>query len=93
MPRSRSPPPKRISLLIRNLSRDARPGDVKYEFERFGDVKDVYLPKDYYTGLPRGIGFVEFYDQEDAHYAQRKMDRQGQAQTSSTHFVRVSAST
>lgn len=26
-----------------------RADDVRAKFERYGDVRDVYLPKDYYT--------------------------------------------
>lgn len=26
-----------------------RPEDVRHMFEKFGEVKDVYLPRDYYT--------------------------------------------
>lgn len=26
-----------------------RPEDIRKEFERYGDVRDVYIPKDYYT--------------------------------------------
>lgn len=41
------------SLLVRNIARDSRPEDVRIPFERFGTVKDVYLPKDYYSGYVR----------------------------------------
>ncbi|MCL7042779.1 hypothetical protein MKW94_018073, partial [Papaver nudicaule] len=37
-------------LLVRNISLDARVEDLRIPFERFGPVKDVYLPKNYYTG-------------------------------------------
>lgn len=30
-----------------------RPEDVRGPFEQFGRIKDVYLPKDYYTGYVR----------------------------------------
>jgi hypothetical protein len=26
-----------------------RPEDIRKEFERYGDVRDVYIPKDFYT--------------------------------------------
>lgn len=26
-----------------------RPEDLRSEFEKFGEVRDVYIPKDYYT--------------------------------------------
>ncbi|KAG6396295.1 hypothetical protein SASPL_142443 [Salvia splendens] len=51
------------------------PEDLRVPFERFGPVKDVYLPKNYYTGEPRGFGFVKFRDPEDAADAKSHMDR------------------
>ncbi|KAL7178049.1 hypothetical protein ACSBR2_031247 [Camellia fascicularis] len=60
----RSPAPS--GLLVRNISLDARPEDLRIPFERFGPIKDVYLPKNYYTGEPRGFGFVKFRYPEDA---------------------------
>ncbi|KAH6816545.1 SC35-like splicing factor 28 [Perilla frutescens var. frutescens] len=60
----RSPAP--TGLLVRNISLSARPEDLRVPFERFGPVKDVYLPKNYNTGEPRGFGFVKFRNPEDA---------------------------
>ncbi|KAI5396231.1 hypothetical protein KIW84_062438 [Lathyrus oleraceus] len=39
------------SLLVRNLHKDCRPKDLHDPFGQFGPVKDVYLPRDYYTGV------------------------------------------
>ncbi|XP_008802724.2 serine/arginine-rich SC35-like splicing factor SCL30 isoform X3 [Phoenix dactylifera] len=64
------------SLLVRNIPLNCRPEDLRAAFERFGPVRDVYLPKDYYTGMPRGFGFVEFVDPYDASEAQYHMNRQ-----------------
>ncbi|XP_010546911.1 PREDICTED: serine/arginine-rich SC35-like splicing factor SCL28 [Tarenaya hassleriana] len=61
-------------LLIRNLPLDARPNDLRKPFERFGPLKDIYLPKNYYTGEPRGFGFVKFRYPEDAAEAKQRMD-------------------
>uniref|UniRef100_A0A5B6YLI8 RRM domain-containing protein n=1 Tax=Davidia involucrata TaxID=16924 RepID=A0A5B6YLI8_DAVIN len=36
--------------------------------------KDVYLPKDYYTGEPRGFGFVKFRYAEDAAEAKQQLN-------------------
>jgi len=57
----RSPSPRRryaprqsdlpTSLLVRNLRHDCRPEDLRRPFGHFGPLKDIYLPKDYYTGL------------------------------------------
>lgn len=72
--RRRSPLPS--GLLIRNLPLDARPEDLRVPFERYGPVKDVYLPKNYYTGEPRGFGFVKFRYGEDAAEAKQRMNHQ-----------------
>ncbi|CAK9156634.1 unnamed protein product [Ilex paraguariensis] len=69
----RSPAPS--GLLVRNISLNARPEDLRIPFERFGPVKDVYLPKDYYSGEPRGFGFVKFRYAEDATEAKQRLDR------------------
>ncbi|KAH1232951.1 Serine/arginine-rich SC35-like splicing factor SCL30A [Glycine max] len=74
------------SLLVRNLNRDCRPEDLHGPFGQFGPLKDVYLPRDYYTGYvffhwpkhsslePRGFGFVQYVDPADAADAKYHMD-------------------
>ncbi|XP_028769929.1 serine/arginine-rich SC35-like splicing factor SCL30 [Neltuma alba] len=64
------------SLLVRNIPLDCRPEELRVPFERFGPVRDVYLPKDYYTGEPRGFAFVQFVDPYDASEAQYHMNGQ-----------------
>ncbi|XP_047092035.1 serine/arginine-rich SC35-like splicing factor SCL30 [Lolium rigidum] len=64
------------SLLVRNIPLSCRPDDLRVHFERFGPVRDVYLPKDYYSKQPRGFAFVEFVDPYDASEAQYHMNRQ-----------------
>lgn len=64
------------SLLIRNIPRDCRSEDLRRPFGRFGSIKDIYLPTDYYTGEPRGFGFVQYMDPVDAAEAKYYMDRQ-----------------
>ena len=39
-----------VSLLVRNLSFDSSPHDIRRAFEKFGEVRDVYIPKDYHSG-------------------------------------------
>lgn len=68
----RSPAPS--GLLVRNISLDARPEDLRISFERFGPIKDIYLPKDYYTGEPRGFGFVKYLHPEDAADAKERLN-------------------
>ncbi|XP_004514153.1 serine/arginine-rich SC35-like splicing factor SCL30A [Cicer arietinum] len=64
------------SLLVRNLHKDCRPDDLHGPFSQFGPLKDVYLPRDYYTGEPRGFGFVQYVDPADAADAKYHMDGQ-----------------
>ncbi|ERN07882.1 hypothetical protein AMTR_s00012p00222390 [Amborella trichopoda] len=64
------------SLLVRNIPLDCRPDDLRVPFERYGPLRDVYLPKDYYTGEPRGFAFVQFVDPFDAAEAQYHMNGQ-----------------
>ncbi|WZZ62509.1 hypothetical protein YC2023_062616 [Brassica napus] len=45
--RSRDAP---TSLLVRNLRLDCRPDDLRRPFGRFGRLKDIYIPRNYYTG-------------------------------------------
>ncbi|XP_050218698.1 serine/arginine-rich SC35-like splicing factor SCL30A [Mercurialis annua] len=62
------------SLLVRNLRHDCRQEDLRRPFEQFGALKDIYLPRDYYTGEPRGFGFVQYSDPQDAAEAKHHMD-------------------
>ncbi|XP_058212416.1 serine/arginine-rich SC35-like splicing factor SCL33 isoform X3 [Rhododendron vialii] len=64
------------SLLVRNLRHDCRPEDLRGPFGEFGPLKDVYLPRDYNTGEPRGFGFVQYLDPDDAADAKYHMDGQ-----------------
>ncbi|CAA0841595.1 Serine/arginine-rich SC35-like splicing factor SCL33 [Striga hermonthica] len=64
------------SLLVRNLRHDCRPEDLKRPFSQFGPVKDIYLPRDYYTNEPRGFGFVQYVDPADVADAKYHMDGQ-----------------
>ncbi|KAB5552885.1 hypothetical protein DKX38_010196 [Salix brachista] len=62
------------SLLVRNLRHDCRPEDLRRLFGRFGPLKDIYLPRDYYTGEPRGFGFVQYLESADAADAKHHLD-------------------
>ncbi|GAV90368.1 RRM_1 domain-containing protein/Radical_SAM domain-containing protein [Cephalotus follicularis] len=62
------------SLLVRNIPLDCRSEELRVPFERYGAVRDVYIPKDYYTGEPRGFAFVQFVDPYEATEAQHHMN-------------------
>jgi len=63
------------SLLVRNLSYSVRPEDIKALFSRYGDIRDVYIPTDFYSKKPRGFDFVEFFDKRDATAALDNLER------------------
>lgn len=36
-----------------------RPEDIRKEFERYGEVRDVYIPKDFYTKCVTAAGSLQ----------------------------------
>jgi RNA recognition motif-containing protein len=36
--------------------------------DKYGEIRDVYIPTDYHTRKPRGFAFVEFADHRDARF-------------------------
>ncbi|DAZ93168.1 TPA: hypothetical protein N0F65_005518 [Lagenidium giganteum] len=50
--------------------------DLKRAFSRReGDVRDVYIPKDFGSNQPRGFAFIEFNDAREAREVKYEMDR------------------
>ena len=75
----RGPPPdteRMVSLKVDNLTYKTTTEDLKRVFERYGEVGDVYIPRDPYTQESRGFAFVRFYDQRDADDAIDSLDGQ-----------------
>ena len=78
--RDKSPTPqKRTSLLVRNIVNNIqdihiKPDELRTFFSEFGEVRDVYIPRDYYTQKSRGFCFVEFLRYDDAKKALEKTD-------------------
>lgn len=77
--RDRSREPRRgnregFSILVRNLSQRVDSDELKEEFKRFGEIKDVYLPLDHYSKRPRGYAFVEFFEKRDSEDAIKGMN-------------------
>lgn len=72
----RIPPDVRgmISLKVDNLTYRTNPDELKRTFERFGEVGDVYIPRDRFNRESRGFAFVRFYEKRDAEDAMEKMD-------------------
>ena len=53
------------SIMVFNISYRTRKEELYRTFDRFGDIADVYIPRDRH-GESRGFGFVRFYDKRDA---------------------------
>ena len=63
-------------MLVRNLPFQAEVPDVRNFCEAYGDVEDVYLPRDYYSKRPKGIAFVQFGSGEACAAAVKGLDGQ-----------------
>jgi len=53
-------------LFVGNLPVDATPETLRAVFSAHGDVQDVHLVVDRYTGRPRGFGFVTMASADQA---------------------------
>jgi len=56
---------KLFSVMVFNISYRTRKEDLHRSFDKFGEIADVYVPKDIH-GESRGFGFVRYYDRRDA---------------------------
>lgn len=63
------------SVLIKNLKFETSPSRVRKIFEKYGPVRDVYIPLDYFTRRPRGFAFVEFFSADDASIAVKSVHK------------------
>jgi len=63
------------SLLVRNISYRVRADELRRVFSKYGELRDVYIPEDYYTRQPKGFAFVEFYNRRDADDAIDQLER------------------
>lgn len=69
--------PPTTTLWVGNLSWNVDTEWLKSEFEEFGEVTSTRIQMDRETGRSRGIGYVEFADQESAtkgYNAQKNID-------------------
>jgi RNA recognition motif-containing protein len=55
-----------LNIYVGNLPRSTNEDVVRSLFEEFGDVQDVKLIKDQYSGELRGFGFVEMPEKSAA---------------------------
>jgi RNA recognition motif-containing protein len=55
-----------MRLYVGNLPYDVTEDDFRKQFETFGNVSDVSIPKDKDTGRSKGFGFVEMPNKPEA---------------------------
>jgi hypothetical protein len=67
--------PPGVSLLIRNVAPDIQSQDLLTAFGRIGEVRDVYIPRDFHSQQPKGFAFIEYATAEQAREARDEMDR------------------
>eukprot|EP01035_Chromulina_nebulosa_P023517 gene23517-30487_t len=74
--RARDPPnvSEMFTLKVDNISFRTTTDSLREKFSHYGDVGDVYIPRNYSTNEPRGFAFVRFVDKRDAEDAQRALD-------------------
>ncbi|CAL4931323.1 unnamed protein product [Urochloa decumbens] len=63
-----------FSLLVLNVSFRTTADDLLPLFNRYGDVVDIYIPRDRRTGDSRGFAFVRYNYEEEAQYAVDGLD-------------------
>ncbi|XP_072029053.1 serine/arginine-rich splicing factor 2-like [Amphiura filiformis] len=62
------------SLKVDNLTFRTTPEELRKAFDKYGEVGDVYIPRDRFTKQSRGFAFIRFYDRRDAEDAMDYMD-------------------
>jgi RNA recognition motif-containing protein len=72
-------------LYVGNLSYDSTPEAIRAAFEPFGEVTDVQIVVDRYSGRPRGFAFVTMATREQAARAAASMN----GATLDGHLLRV----
>ena len=58
-----------MNIFVGNLPRDITEEDLKEAFGAYGKVNTVSVIKDKFTGEPRGFGFVEMQNKNEAQAA------------------------
>ncbi len=58
-----------MNIYVGNLSPEVTENDLREAFETYGQVSSAKVIKDRFTGEPRGFGFIEMPDQQEARSA------------------------
>ncbi|KAI8800763.1 serine-arginine repressor protein [Cladochytrium replicatum] len=65
---------RRKSLHVRGIDNSTSADSLREAFEKYGEVRDVYIPRDYYTKDIRGFAYIEFADPPAAEKAFEKIE-------------------
>ena len=63
-----------MNIYVGNLSFDVTESDLRKAFEAFGQITEVRLITDKFSGKPKGFGFVEMPTAEEAQKAIAEMN-------------------
>jgi RNA recognition motif-containing protein len=63
-----------MNLYVGNLSYDVLEENLRQAFEAFGQVSSAMIVKDRYSGQPRGFGFVEMPNRDEAQVAMENLN-------------------
>ncbi|CAD7965183.1 unnamed protein product [Amoebophrya sp. A120] len=67
-----------LSVLVRHLPTNVKmprlQDDLTEKFERYGKLRDVYIPLDYSTKEPKGFAYVKFCNKDSAETAINELD-------------------
>ena len=62
-------------VFVGNLDWHAKEDDIERELSGFGEISEIVIPKNRFTGKPRGFAFVEFENIESAKKAINSEDK------------------
>ncbi len=63
-----------MNIYVGNLGFDVSESSLREAFEQFGQIAEVRLIMDKYTGKTKGFGFIEMPEKEDAQKAIAEMN-------------------
>ena len=63
-----------INIYVGNLSYDVSDSALNDLFAQFGEVKEVKIISDTYSGRPRGFAFVEMLERSDGEHAIKELN-------------------
>ena len=63
-----------MNIYVGNMPRSTTEAELKVKFEKYGEVEDVKLIKDHFTGELRGFGFVRMPSEQQGREAIKSLN-------------------